>query len=41
MKNDEIKSINNKMKMMQKKSNIKIAQNSYQIQQQKNKYTDL
>lgn len=41
MKNDEIKSINNKMKMMEKKSNIKIAENSYQIQQQKNKYADL
>ena len=33
MKNDEIKSINNKMKMLEKKSNIKIAESTYQIQQ--------
>ena len=41
MKNDEIKNINNKMKMIQKKSNIKMAESNYQIQQEKNKYADL
>lgn len=41
MKNDEIKSITNKMKMLEKKSNIKIAESAYQIQQQKNKFSDL
>jgi hypothetical protein len=41
MKNDEIKSISNKMKMTEKKSNIKIAESNYQIQQEKNKVLDL
>lgn len=41
MKNDDINSLNNKMKMLEKKSNIKIAESSYQIQQEKNKYMDL
>lgn len=29
------------MKMLEKKSNIKIAESTYQIQQEKNKYSDL
>ena len=41
MKNDEIKSLTNKMKMVEKKSSIKLAENNYQIQQHKNKLTDL
>ena len=41
MKDDEIKSLNNKMKMIEKKSNIKIAESNYQIQQGKNKISDM
>lgn len=40
MKNDEIKSLNNKMKMVEKKSNIKLAESTYQIQQLTNKLQD-
>ena len=41
MKEDEIKSLANKMKMVEKKSNIKIAESNYQIQQEKNKIVDM
>ena len=41
MKNDEIKNLANKMKMIEKKSNIKIAESNYQVQQEKNKVLDL
>ena len=41
MKEDEIKSLTNKMKMVEKKSNIKIAESNYQIQQEKNKIVDM
>ena len=40
MKNDQIKSLNNKMKMIEKKANIKLAESNYQIQQLKNKIQD-
>ena len=41
MKNDEVKSLTNKIKMIEKKSNIKIAESNYQVQQEKNKIVDL
>lgn len=41
MKNDDITSLTNKMKMLEKKNTIKIAETNYQIQQEKNKYADL
>lgn len=41
MKNDEIRSINIKMKTLEKKSEIQVKENNYRIQQERNKYLDL
>ncbi len=41
MKNDEIRSINIKMKTLEKKSEIQVKENNYRIQQERNKYMDL
>ena len=41
MKNDEIRSINIKMKTLEKKSEIQEKENNYRIQQERNKYMDL
>ena len=40
LKNDEINSLQSKMKMIEKKSNIKVSEVNYQLQQEKAKHAD-